>query len=155
MGMLTRLLLPFALVLLLLGNNRVLAQGGSVADGSGAKLRAEATRKGPVLAVLPTGTPVKVYQTKNGYARVSAAGKKGWVAQRLLIRHRNVKTPLSRTVAPPSPARRGAHARGPAGGKGTSRGGKQACTVSPAPARKRFLVEGRAAQAAQLPPVRK
>lgn len=84
MSILTRLMLLLVLALLLVWNGKVLAQTANVADGISAKLRADATRKSPVLALLPAGTPVEVHEVKGAYARVSAAGKKGWVAQRLL-----------------------------------------------------------------------
>ena len=58
-----------------------------MADGIGAKLRAEATRKSAVIALLPVGTRVEILESKGDYARVSIAGKtgkKGWLAKRLL-----------------------------------------------------------------------
>jgi hypothetical protein len=131
MSLLTRWLLLLTLALSLVWNNRALAQSGSVAAASGAKLRAAATRKSPVRALLPAGTQVEVHEAKGGYARVSAAGKKGWVAQRLLSMN---ATPLRRggmkSTLSPSPARGRV-----AGGKGTSRGGKQSCAVLSAQAR--------------------
>ena len=100
MSMLTRLILLLVMALLLAWNGKVLAQAANVADGISAKLRADATRKSAVLALLPAGTPVEVHEAKGGYVRVSAAGKKGWVAQRLLSMKALSKAVVESKAAP-------------------------------------------------------
>ncbi len=84
------------LALLLAWNGMALAQTANVADGISAKLRANASRYSTAIAVLPPGTSVEIHETKGEYASVSAAGKKGWVAQRLL---RVKKTPQAMAVS--------------------------------------------------------
>jgi len=81
---LIRLIMLIILAILLVWNGRVLAQTANVADGISAKLRADATRNSTVIALLSAGTQVEVHEAKGDYVRVSAAGKNGWVAQRLL-----------------------------------------------------------------------
>ncbi len=82
MSLLTRLLILLALAVLLAWSG--LVHAARVADGASARLRAGASAKGAVLAVLPPGTPVEMLEEKTDYVRVVAAGKKGWVAKRLL-----------------------------------------------------------------------
>lgn len=103
MSMLTRLLLLVVLAFLLVWNNRVMAQSASVADGISAKLRAAASRSGAVIALLPGGTPVEVHEAKGDYSRVSAAGKSGWVAQRLLSMKNAPKAAAENHAAPMFP----------------------------------------------------
>lgn len=82
MSLLTRLLILLALAVLLAWSG--LVHAARVADGASARLRAGASAKGSVIAVLPPGTPVEMLEEKTGYVHVVAAGKKGWVAKRLL-----------------------------------------------------------------------
>lgn len=97
----TKLLLRLLMATLLTWNGIALAQSANVADGISARLRADATRSSTAIALLPAGTPVEVLELKGDYARVSAAGKKGWVAQRLL-RMKNTPKAVAASKASPS-----------------------------------------------------
>ena len=72
------------LAVLLAWSNLALAQVVSVADGVRARLRADASVSGAILAVLPSGMQVRLLEESGEYVRVSAGEKHGWVARHLL-----------------------------------------------------------------------
>lgn len=84
MSTLLRLIMLVILTILLVWNGKLLAQSANVIDGTSAKLRADATRHGAVIALLAAGTRVEVSEARGDYVRVNVAGTNGWVAQRLL-----------------------------------------------------------------------
>lgn len=72
------------LAVLLAWSGLALAQAASVADGVRARLRADASASGAILAVLPSGMQVRLLEEGGEYVRVSAGEKHGWVARHLL-----------------------------------------------------------------------
>ncbi|WP_151705864.1 SH3 domain-containing protein, partial [Weizmannia acidilactici] len=55
-----------------------------VDQGSSLLLRSKASTKGSILARLPRGTSVTVYSTANGWSKVRALGKTGYVSAQYL-----------------------------------------------------------------------
>lgn len=72
------------LAVLLVWSGVASAQVATVADGVRARLRADASLAGAILAVLPSGMQVRLLEENGDYVRVSADEKNGWVARRLL-----------------------------------------------------------------------
>ncbi len=72
------------LAMLLVWSGVASAQLATVADGVRARLRADASLSGAILAVLPSGMQVRLLEENGDYVRVSVGEKSGWVARRLL-----------------------------------------------------------------------